>query len=317
MSNAADNDRIVLDWASTNYTTGGAISWVVNDNPYMYMPSGATLRVGAGASATSYLDIDLNGITGTGQTSTFPQYVGSREGNGTVNASSWGYTVKNSGNSDALALKWASTTYTTGGAVPWVLDDNPYLYVPTGKSLRIGFGTANFTEISNTTLYAGTSTATFAVTSTGALQIPGNGSDSLSTVGLWLSLAGTEAFNWQLSASGHADLWTYTGSAWQDSFRVSRTGNAILPVVGTTVQIKQGTNACAGVVNLSGGTATVNTTKVTANSMIFLTPQVLGTVTIASGYAVTARTAGTSFTITASAATDTSTMAWWIVEPAP
>jgi phosphate-selective porin len=47
--------------------------------------------------------------------------------------------------------------------------------------------------------------------------------------------------------------------------------------------------------------------------MIFLTSQALGTVTSASALAVTAKTAGVSFVITASQATDTSTIAWFIV----
>lgn len=68
-----------------------------------------------------------------------------------------------------------------------------------------------------------------------------------------------------------------------------------------------------GSVALVGGTATVATTAVTANSLIFVTCQALGTVAVASGYAVTAKTAATSFVITASAGTDTSTVAWFIV----
>lgn len=68
-----------------------------------------------------------------------------------------------------------------------------------------------------------------------------------------------------------------------------------------------------GSVALVGGTATVATTAVTANSLIFLTSQALGTVAVASGLAVTAKTPATSFVITASQVTDTSTIAWLIV----
>lgn len=67
---------------------------------------------------------------------------------------------------------------------------------------------------------------------------------------------------------------------------------------------------------LVAGTVTVATTKVTANSRIQLTTQSLGTVTVPMPIAVTARTAGTSFVITSSDATDTSVVAWMIVEPA-
>lgn len=76
----------------------------------------------------------------------------------------------------------------------------------------------------------------------------------------------------------------------------------------------EGTNARMGTATLSAGTATVNTNVVTANSRILLTSQVDGGTP---GFLrVSARTADTSFTITSSSATDTSTVAWVILEPA-
>lgn len=87
------------------------------------------------------------------------------------------------------------------------------------------------------------------------------------------------------------------------------------PVSTVSLSLIEGSNASMGVVTLSGGTTTVNTTRVTANSRIFLTVQSLGTVTVATPIAVTARTASTSFTITSSDVTDTSVVAWMIVEP--
>ncbi len=84
--------------------------------------------------------------------------------------------------------------------------------------------------------------------------------------------------------------------------------------------VKEGTNATMGAQALTGGTATVSTTKVTANSRIFLTRRVgagtrgmleVGTIT-----------AGTSFVINATDSAgalvaDTSTVSWLIIEPAP
>lgn len=70
-----------------------------------------------------------------------------------------------------------------------------------------------------------------------------------------------------------------------------------------------------GSVVLTAGTATISTSKVTANSVIILTCQSLGTVTSPKAIAVTSRTAGTSFVITSADATDTSTIAWMIIEP--
>lgn len=87
-----------------------------------------------------------------------------------------------------------------------------------------------------------------------------------------------------------------------------------LNTAGNGLYVKEGTNATMGVATLVGGTVTVNTTKVTANSRIFLTPQ------NASGtpgwVGISARTPGTDFTITSSDAGDTSDIAWMIVEPA-
>ena len=65
----------------------------------------------------------------------------------------------------------------------------------------------------------------------------------------------------------------------------------------------------------AAGTVTVANTSITANSRIFLTVQALGTVAVPSGYCVSARVPGTSFTILASVVTDTSTIAYEIFEP--
>jgi hypothetical protein len=70
-----------------------------------------------------------------------------------------------------------------------------------------------------------------------------------------------------------------------------------------------------GLATLVAGTVTVSTTAVTANSRIYLTGQ--GDTAGTEGWLrVSARSAGTSFTITSSSGTDTSTVAWMIVEPA-
>lgn len=80
--------------------------------------------------------------------------------------------------------------------------------------------------------------------------------------------------------------------------------------------VEAGTDAAAGVAVLVDGVKVVATSRVTASSRIQLTAQVLGTVTAPKALAVTARTAGTSFTITSADVTDTSSVGWLIVEPA-
>lgn len=87
--------------------------------------------------------------------------------------------------------------------------------------------------------------------------------------------------------------------------------------VGKGLKIKEGGAAAKmGVATLVGGTVVVATTAVTANSRILLTGQSLGTVVAPSALTVSARTPGTSFTILASQATDTSDIAWHLIEPA-
>lgn len=83
---------------------------------------------------------------------------------------------------------------------------------------------------------------------------------------------------------------------------------------GKGLKIKEGTNAKMGTSTLVAGTVTVATTAVTANSRIFLTVQTAGGT---QGHLrISARTAGTSFTITSTSGTETSTVAWLLVEPA-
>lgn len=82
------------------------------------------------------------------------------------------------------------------------------------------------------------------------------------------------------------------------------------------------TGDLSGTVALTAGVATVSTSAVTANSRIFLQRHTAAGTTVGNVYEVTARTAGTSFTVTAvilatglTGVLDTSTVAWHIVEP--
>lgn len=89
----------------------------------------------------------------------------------------------------------------------------------------------------------------------------------------------------------------------------------VIGLAGKTLRVKEGSNAKMGTATLNGTTdVTVSTTAVTSTSRIFLTIQALGG-TAGSPY-VRTRTAGTSFTIRSTGASDTSTVAWMIVEPA-
>lgn len=96
-------------------------------------------------------------------------------------------------------------------------------------------------------------------------------------------------------------------------------GNIVRGTAGNKdVYSSVGSNATAGAnsagsVALVGGTVVVSTTAVTASSLIRLTCQALGTVVVPSALCVSAKSAGVSFTILSSEATDTSTIFWEIV----
>lgn len=83
--------------------------------------------------------------------------------------------------------------------------------------------------------------------------------------------------------------------------------------VGDGIQFAEGSNARMGTATLSSGTATVSNTSVTATSRIFLTSQADGGTP--GSLRVSARSAGTNFTITSSSGSDTSTVAYVIFEP--
>jgi hypothetical protein len=91
------------------------------------------------------------------------------------------------------------------------------------------------------------------------------------------------------------------------------TSDLDIATIGKGLQIAEGSNARMGVATLAAGTVTVSNTSVTANTRIFLTSQTTGA---APGTPrVSARTAGTSFTITSTSGTDTSQVAWLLIEP--
>jgi hypothetical protein len=132
------------------------------------------------------------------------------------------------------------------------------------------------------------------------------------------------------STSGNVALWGGTdGRLLTDSlvtasgglvlangiYSQSATGGLYANVAGSGFFIKEGTNAKMGTATLVAGAATVSTTKVSSTSRIFLTSNADGGTP--GWLRVSARSAGTSFTITSSSGTDTSTVAWMILEPAP
>lgn len=93
------------------------------------------------------------------------------------------------------------------------------------------------------------------------------------------------------------------------------TGNVLISTLGNGLQIKTGTNSKIGTAVLVAGTVTVANTNITANSRIMITSQTDGGTP---GFLrVSSKTAGTNFVIKSSSATDTSTVAWVVLESIP
>lgn len=108
----------------------------------------------------------------------------------------------------------------------------------------------------------------------------------------------------------YADIGTKDGGTTLQRFRDIYAARDFY--AGNGFKVKEGTNQRMGTVTLSSGTVVVSNTSVTSNTRIFLTVQ---TASGTQGFLSTTRSAGTSFTINSSSASDASTVAWLLVEP--
>lgn len=198
----------------------------------------------------------------------------------------------------AEAKIYQLNTYAAGFA-----SSRSHIRLTRGTGLAVtAFSFGNTTD-NPTYAFTGTGTATFSGQVSALRFVPT--SSTVPTNGLYLPTANNPG----LSANSTKVIdWTSTVA--------NITGNLSLTTAGNKLLIKEGSNASMGVATLAAGTVVVNNTLVTASSRIFLTIQSLGTVATPKAIGVTARTAGTSFTITSADATDTSVVAWHITEPA-
>ena len=100
--------------------------------------------------------------------------------------------------------------------------------------------------------------------------------------------------------------------------RLDMNGNLQLNTQGNKILVKEGANASMGTATLVAGVVTVSNTLVTASSRIFLTPYGAGAGAGTWGPVWSpARVAATSFDISSTLTTDTRTVAWSFIEPAP
>ncbi len=180
----------------------------------------------------------------------------------------------------------------------------------TGSTLASGVTSSSLTSVGTLGSLALTST-----NSTGTLVITDTG-----TSGAGIKLAGSGGTNPNKYIRAISGKLSFVNSAYtteiaslDDGGTLSLVGSLFLNTAGSKIYIKSGSNAAAGTATLSGGTATVSTTAISANSQVFLTDQG-GTITSLGTLYVSAKTAGTSFVISSSNALDASTVAWMIVD---
>jgi hypothetical protein len=155
----------------------------------------------------------------------------------------------------------------------------------------------------------------------GALTVTGAASASTTVTagtGITATTGNIAASSGNVSASGTVTGGTgviaTTGGVTATAGDITATdGNVIVSAAGKGLNVKTGSNARIGTLTLNGATPVVtNTTAVTADSAIFLTVKTPGGTP--AFYWVSARSAGTSFSVTGTAG-DTSVLNWFIVEP--
>jgi hypothetical protein len=127
----------------------------------------------------------------------------------------------------------------------------------------------------------------------------------LETQGIWLG-NGVLVPAGPMIQNGGAGVTQFNG-------KISGAAGVDVIAAGFGLSVAEGSNAKQGVATLVAGTVTVANTSVTANSRIMLTTQTPGGT--AGFLVVSARVAGTSFTILSSNAADTSVVAYEIFEP--
>lgn len=159
----------------------------------------------------------------------------------------------------------------------------------------------------------GTSAAT--LLSSAAPATAWNETDAAADNKLWDLLANGEQLLGRVvnDANSAASNWIAVDRTGTTVDSVTLAGQVISSTSGKGLSVKEGSNCKQGTATLVAGSSVVSNTSVTANSRIFLTSQADGGTP--GWLRVSARTAGTSFTITSSSATDTSTVAYEIFEP--
>jgi len=223
------------------------------------------------------------------------------------------------------------------------LTDNNFIYLGGGIWVSFASVVGSVSQISGNTGVAVPTAGNINIVGTGTLSFAGSGSTLTGTItpgtGLISTLTGDSGgarspTTGNMNLLGTANQVTVTGAASTLTWTIPATfiapgsiaatstltatlgaitatnGNLVLATAGNKIQIATGANASVGTATLANGTVTVNTTAVTASSIILLTRQTVGTTgandlgILSVGTVV----AGTSFVINAWTVTDATTL---------
>lgn len=267
--------------------------------------AGKAITINGNSTANSSLTMSVDG-SGSSQTSilTFASqdYI---QSDGNNNVTTW--SAGGSGN-DFVMSGWGSFQFNAALDVVMAGFSSPFLtFISTPSNLVASLKTATLTT--SRTYTFPDKTGTVAMTSDLPSTTLTLGSTTLTLGGTTTSVAGLTLTGASLNGSLGA-----TTPSTIAATTISATGSIDIKTAGSGLKVAEGSNAKQGVVTLVLGTATVANTSVTATSRIHLTAQSLGTITVPAALAVSARVAGTSFTILSSNLTDTSVVAYEIFE---
>lgn len=140
-------------------------------------------------------------------------------------------------------------------------------------------------------------------------QVKNDDATNSARAGYYIANAGTLTEALDIFHTGNIVI---NGSSDDASNKLQLYGNLALKTAGNKINIATGTNASVGTGTLSSGTVTINTTAVTASSLIILTYNG-GSAGNVPSLGVSSKTAGTSFTVVSSNASDSGTFSWVII----
>ena len=218
--------------------------------------------------------------------------------------SSSGLTIQGSGNNTAASVTMGGGSFsTTSGQKNDFRFTSSYSPTSgTGKFYAVQFlNTLNQTGVTNG--------ATGAIIFEPILTSIGSKWSALTSAtsnanALFINQTGASSYSTHVGAFGF-------GATTVPTDKLEVTGNIALLTAGNKLKIATGSGASVGTSTLVGGTVTVSTTAVTASSKIFYNVATAGGT---QGYlSLGTITAGTSFVINSTSATETSTINWWII----